>query len=238
MLVFHLLRNPAAVTGYHDALSGVLNKEGHMKKRLSVVVVTLALMGGGGIAGAVPIHTGDCGWYPSGGNHDPLTGTVTTAVLHRLNPGFGFRSKDVPESSQVSDFTRDIDALVAGTGGRAAFTDRRSGAVYGGHGADATDNGLFGTFVDTPLSAAALTGINAHQHSRIAFGSSMTTSGTGADDGYLFGSSGSGNPADGRTPLLLTTSQPVPEPGTWILMTTGLVSLLGYGWRKRQQQTT
>ena len=88
-----------------------------MKKLLSVVVVTLALMGGGAIAGAVPIHTGDCGWYPSGGNHDPLTGTVTTAVLHLFNPGFGFRSKDVPESSQVSDFTRDIDALVAGTGG-------------------------------------------------------------------------------------------------------------------------
>jgi hypothetical protein len=28
---------------------------------------------------------------------------------------------------------------------------------------------------------------------------------------------------------------PVPEPGTWLLMSTGLVSLLGYGWRKRQQ---
>src|SRR4029434_5548093 len=96
MLVFHLLRNPAAVTAYHDALSGVLNKEGHMKKLLSVFGVTLALMGGWEIAGAVPIHTGECGGYPSGGNHAPVTGTVPTAVLHRLNPGFGFRSKDIP----------------------------------------------------------------------------------------------------------------------------------------------
>jgi hypothetical protein len=26
---------------------------------------------------------------------------------------------------------------------------------------------------------------------------------------------------------------PVPEPGTWLLMGTGLVGLLGYGWRRR-----
>lgn len=28
---------------------------------------------------------------------------------------------------------------------------------------------------------------------------------------------------------------PVPEPGTWFLMSTGLVGLLGYGWRRRQR---
>ena len=29
---------------------------------------------------------------------------------------------------------------------------------------------------------------------------------------------------------------PTPEPGTWVLMGTGLVGLLGYGWRRKQRQ--
>ena len=29
---------------------------------------------------------------------------------------------------------------------------------------------------------------------------------------------------------------PTPEPGTWVLMGTGLTGMLGYGWRRKQRQ--
>jgi len=30
---------------------------------------------------------------------------------------------------------------------------------------------------------------------------------------------------------------PIPEPGTWLLMGTGLIGLIGFGWRKRKQDS-
>jgi hypothetical protein len=40
-----------------------------------------------------------------------------------------------------------------------------------------------------------------------------------------------------RNYAFVAGAEAVPEPGTWALMSTGLLGLLGYGWRKRQQQT-
>jgi hypothetical protein len=34
----------------------------------------------------------------------------------------------------------------------------------------------------------------------------------------------------------LPSNDPVPEPSTWLLMGTGLVGMLGYGWRRQRQQ--
>jgi hypothetical protein len=33
----------------------------------------------------------------------------------------------------------------------------------------------------------------------------------------------------------ITAPAAIPEPNTWLLFATGIVGLLGYGWRKRQQ---
>lgn len=32
------------------------------------------------------------------------------------------------------------------------------------------------------------------------------------------------------------TPTPTPEPGTWVLMGSGLVGLVGYGWRRKSLQ--
>lgn len=56
--------------------------------------------------------------------------------------------------------------------------------------------------------------------------------------GGLFGSSGVFSPRtwNGTINYDIVPNNVVPEPSTWALMSTGLVGLLGYGWRKRQQQ--
>ena len=37
-------------------------------------------------------------------------------------------------------------------------------------------------------------------------------------------------------PSAMGRPTPTPEPGTWVLMGTGLVGLLGYGWRRKKRQ--
>ena len=41
---------------------------------------------------------------------------------------------------------------------------------------------------------------------------------------------------DPHVRLISTVPEPVPEPSTWMLMGTGIIGVLGYGWRKRQRQ--
>jgi hypothetical protein len=35
--------------------------------------------------------------------------------------------------------------------------------------------------------------------------------------------------------VVTTEAAAIPEPGTWLLLTTGLAGLLGYDWRRRQR---
>jgi hypothetical protein len=64
--------------------------------------------------------------------------------------------------------------------------------------------------------------------------------GAAFDPGVVDGIRLSSNPQQGYTFHNWTSAQtfnftaPVPEPGTWLLMGTGLAGLLGYGWRRRK----
>jgi hypothetical protein len=173
-------------------------------------------------AATVSINSFDNGWYNSLGSHSPgntnvyvgnnvsspatyndwfafnlapLAGqTITSASITFLANNGSYVSPDASETLGLFDYSGGINALLAGSGGVAAYSDLGSGVSYG----QAT---LFGSsFSSMPtfsinLNAAAIAGLTASANSsetRFVFGGSLLTlSGpccTRGDEALFYGS--------------------------------------------------
>src|SRR5262249_47924620 len=97
-----------------------------------------------------------------------------------------------------------------------------SGALFGTQSVSAADNG---TLVTITFNAAAINAIMAAGGGTWALGGSLSTLG-GATNEFMFGFTGTGTPV--RT-LVLTGPALVPEPGTFGLMSLGLL-ICGAAW--------
>lgn len=125
----------------------------------------------------------------------------------------GYSSPDSNENYELHDVVTQISALIAGTGGVAAYNDLGEGTLYGGRSMAATD---VGTVINIPLNSSAIDALN-DATGVFAIGGSITTLSHFPSDEAVFGFS-----TVGKVTLQLTT---VPEPGATSLFAFGLISL-------------
>ena len=228
-----------------------------------LVVAGLLCLANTSDATTITLNTTDRGFYDETGAHFPaltnyvagtdstpvqtvhrnfmvfdLTGigTILGAQLRLFNPGedpfLGYISADASETYAVFDVSTDIPSLLNGTGGVSAFDDLGDGTMYGSVAMSAADNG---TFVEITLNGDALTALNSAA-GLFAFGGAVTTL-SGAEREFVFGFSGfSGDPADGDTQIVLDTVNPVPEPGTLILLGSGFAGIFLARYARRRKR--
>lgn len=144
--------------------------------------------------GGAPINSADSGWYDSTGVHDPNntnyiaglcsdcggpvfrnffvfnipTAAIVTATLN-LNT-FTYDSTNPFETYTLFDITTDLNTLLGGTGGIAAYNDLGSGTVYGTRDYTAPDANQFRSIT---LNAAAIAALQASAGGTFALGGAL-----------------------------------------------------------------
>lgn len=187
-----------------------------------------------------------------------ITGNVVITEAHLLlyNPATGYAGE--PGSSEtltIYDYTSSIDSLSSAHGngetgdaaGVAIFQDLGSGSVPGSNfgtqnvSSDANSTPGIDKYVRIDLNAAALSALNSALNNavnkKIVFGGSLGVENT--VDNYVFGDSGTSNPADGRTTISLTTtplaSIATPEPASLLTLGAGFIGLAGFVRRRNRR---
>lgn len=204
----------------------------------NILVKTLLPFLLGASAGAATINTAARGWYDAAGYASPndvyqtgggslehrswftfdlstVLSPVSSASFIIFQPDFGFMSEDNngdPVNATETFVLFDVAStgLVAnGSGGHASiFTDLGTGTSYGSLAVTEANDGQY---LSITLNSAFLAQLNANLGGSISLGGALA----GMDSNplnsrYLFNGSNTGNPADGKVSLQVTTS--VPEP--------------------------
>ncbi|MBX9581571.1 MAG: hypothetical protein K2X87_14820 [Gemmataceae bacterium] len=190
-------------------------------------------------APAATLNTFERGWYDSTGFHDPandnyisgqlsgteyhdffvfdltgVSGPLTSASVTAFNPDFNNDSGGGPLTFTLYDYTGSITDLINGTGGVAAFADLGSGTALGSVVVSDADDGAF---VTVSLNAAGLAYLNANLGGEVAIGGALAPLDFVGFQ-YVYGFSGSGDPADGNTFLTFDTGAAVPAPAGLVLL--------------------
>jgi hypothetical protein len=190
-------------------------------------------------AATITVTAYDYGWYDSSGIHDisntntlsgkccsgrllrdffifnlsGVTGTVTGATLKFNSLQMGINS--MIETWQLYDFGGDENALVAGTGGIAAYNDLGTGKMYVSVTFDKATQLMSNQSLT--LNSFALNDLTANAGGKFAVGGLMQTFGAPDEDWVRW---------DGAAAQLVLTTQNVPEPVTLGLFGLGLLGLV------------
>ena len=123
---------------------------------------------------------------------------VAATLCLEVPLSLGYLSPDPTEVFEVHDYVGDINTLVSGAGGSAAFEDLGTGAFYGSRSYSCADKGML-TTID--LNEQALADMNASLGGLFAMGGRISTLGPFTDE-YVFGYSNSNE----TTKLLIQTA--------------------------------
>jgi hypothetical protein len=156
---------------------------------------------------------------------DFTSATLNVYICFAVDPTCGtdgFISTNPAETIDVWDVTSSTSAMVAGTGGLAAFNDLGSGTKWGSGVVSSSDKG---SEISISLNSAGLAALTTtfRSNGTFALGTAL-----GPLPGAITPPPGPPAPTPDPSP-----SSTVPEPSTWAMLATGLALI---GWRARRTQ--